>query len=354
VKEGKTLRELTDNVAEQFFEDMEKLRIKPPTYVPRSSTSVDQAVQLIIALLEKGYAYWDGGNVFYDPLKFRDFGRLYGLDMSRWPKKKRHFRKDTYPGVQWNLGDFILWHGYRPGDPFFLDTEIGRGRPAWNVQDAAMSTKHLGSHIDVCCGGIDNLYRHHDYTIAVVEAVYGGEYAHYWLYGEHLLVERKKMSKSKGNVVYLDDLLREGFRPEHVRFHLIYRHYRRKLNFTRYGLREASERLDEFQQMARSFEGEQPCSNSSNKSALDLIASITKRFEDSMNNDLDVKHAFDGLFSTMSKLYALKKKGGLGKDELHRITQALRMVDGVIQCLQASPCEPSSIRNETNDLTKSY
>jgi cysteinyl-tRNA synthetase len=212
-----------------------------------------------------------------------------------------------------------------------------------------MSTKHLGSHIDISCGGIDNLYRHHDYTIAVVEAVYGGEYAHYWLHGEHLLVEGKKMSKSKGNVVYLDDLLREGFRPEHVRFHLIYRHYRRKLNFTRHGLQETSQRLDEFQQMARSFEGEQTCPSGSDKSTLDLIASITARFEDSMNNDLDVKHAFDSLFSTVSRLYALKKKRRLSKDELHRTTQALRAVDSVFQCLQASPCE--SHQSETRQTT---
>lgn len=173
-KERTTLRELTSRWAKQFFEDIRVLRIKPPTYNPRSSTSIDQAVFLIKRLLARGYAYRYDGDIFYDPTKFKGFGRLYRLDMSRWPKEKRRFRRDTYNGLRWNLGDFILWHSYGGGDEVHWDTEIGRGRPAWNVQDAAMATKHLGFQIDLSCGGIDNLYRHHDYTIAVVEAVSGG------------------------------------------------------------------------------------------------------------------------------------------------------------------------------------
>jgi hypothetical protein len=114
--------------------------------------------------------YRHEGDIFYDPLKFKDFGKLFGLDMSRWPKEKTRFRKDTYPGRRWNLGDFILWRRVRgDNDNPSWETELGRGRPAWNVQDAAMVTKHLGDRIDIACGGVDNLYRHHDYTIAVEE-----------------------------------------------------------------------------------------------------------------------------------------------------------------------------------------
>jgi cysteinyl-tRNA synthetase len=152
--------------------------------------------------------------------------------MRKWPKERRRFRRDTYNGLRWNLGDFILWHSYRGGEEVFWDTEIGRGRPAWNVQDAAMVTKHLGFQIDLSCGGIDNLYRHHDYTIAVVEAVSGRKFSRYWLHGQHLLVEWKKMSKSRGNVIYPDDLLRQGFSPEEIRFFLIYGHYRDKMSLT--------------------------------------------------------------------------------------------------------------------------
>jgi cysteinyl-tRNA synthetase len=209
-KEETTLSELTNKVANQFFKDAGDLRLKLPPDIPRSSTSVDQAVELIQVLLKKGYAYWYGKDVFFDPLKCDNFGRLYRLDMSRWPKKKKRFRRDTYPGRRWNYGDFILWHGCNEGDRICWDTEIGRGRPSWNIQDPAMITKHLGFQVDLCCGGVDNLYRHHDYNIAIIEAVSGGIFADCWIHGEHLLVEGKKMSKSRGNIIYPEDLAGRG------------------------------------------------------------------------------------------------------------------------------------------------
>jgi len=145
--------------------------------------------------------------------------------MSRWPKEKRRFKKDTYHGQRWNLGDFILWHGHKPGDQVFWDTEIGRGRPSWNIQDPAIVTEHLGYTIDIACGGIDNLYRHHDYNIAVIEAASGKEFARFWVHGEHLLVDGKKMSKSVGNIVYPQDLMTKACTGQHIRFYLLYGHH---------------------------------------------------------------------------------------------------------------------------------
>ena len=96
--------------------------------------------------------------------------------MSKWPKKKRRFHLDTYPGTPWNKGDFIVWDGCKQGGVCY-ETPIGSGRPAWNIQDAAIVTKHLGFTIDVACGGIDNLVRHHDYTLAIAESVSGEQFS---------------------------------------------------------------------------------------------------------------------------------------------------------------------------------
>jgi len=174
--------------------------------------------------------------------------------MRKWPRKKRRFHLDTYPGTPWNRGDFILWHGCKKGDSVCWDAEIGRGRPAWNIQDAAVVTRHLGFAIDVACGGVDNLVRHHDYTLAVAEAVSGKAFARYWLHGAHLFVDGKKMSKSRGNVYYPADLLAKGFRNDHVRFFLIYGQYREKLNFTWKKLAETSRKLDAFKAMVKDLE----------------------------------------------------------------------------------------------------
>ena len=136
---------------------------------------MEQAVHLIRELLEKGYAYRYKADIFFDPLKFEGFGKLFRLDMSKWPKTKKRFKQDTYPGRRWNLGDFILWHGCKNRDKVCWDTEIGKGRPSWNIQDPAMISETLGYSLDIFCGGIDNLYRHHDYNIAVMESVSGEE-----------------------------------------------------------------------------------------------------------------------------------------------------------------------------------
>jgi cysteinyl-tRNA synthetase len=217
-KERLSVEELTRRNEAIFFRDFELLKIKMPDYTVRASAVVNQAATLIKTLMEKGYAYRythaGAKNVYFDPLKFGGFGKLAHLDMSKWSKKKRRFHKDTYPGTPWNKGDFILWHGCVEGETVCWETAIGKGRPAWNIQDAAMVTKHLGFSVDVACGGIDNLVRHHDYTLAVAEGVSGKEFAKYWLHGAHLFVDGKKMSKSKGNVYYPEDLIAKGYRSD--------------------------------------------------------------------------------------------------------------------------------------------
>ncbi len=336
-KEGKTLQEVTEQAGNHFFEDCRNLGIKIPAFIPRSSTTVDQAVKLIQILLDKGYAYWDKGDVFFQSLKFKGFGKLFRLDMSRWPNRTRRFRKDTYPGTQWNLGDFVLWHGWKDGETIFWDTEIGRGRPAWNVQDPAIITKHLGFRIDISCGGADNLYRHHDYNIAVIEAVSGEEFSRYWMHGEHLLIDGKKMSKSRGNIVYPDDLLRDGATFEHVRFYLIYGRHREKMNLTRQSFAQARERLDAFREMVKDViagggEGD-GADVSSDGVVRDLIAGLAPGFEKGMSDDLDVIAAFDAVFGAVKELLECKRKGRFGGGDSGVIEKELRRMDEVLQVM---------------------
>ncbi|RJQ14706.1 MAG: hypothetical protein C4560_12085 [Nitrospiraceae bacterium] len=319
--------------AEQFMTDAAALKIKLPPHIARSSTSVDQAVHLIERLIEKGYAYRHKGDVFFDPLKFKGFGRLFGLDMGRWPKEKRRFRRDTYTGMRWNLGDFILWHDdkSRGNEGFSWDTAIGRGRPAWNIQDAAMITKHLGCEIDICCGGVDNLYRHHDYTLAIMDSLLGREFAHYWLHGEHVIVNGAKMSKSKGNIVYLQELLKQGFSAEHVRFFLVREHYRKKLDLTGDRLREAAGRIDSIRSMTQEIRN---CRKT--KGGADTTATpdkLTNAFERKMNDDLDVKGAVDEIESRLAGFVALTRAHKVGRDACEKVLGNLKRIDQVLQVL---------------------
>jgi cysteinyl-tRNA synthetase len=330
------IKSLTTKVIEKFNEEINLLRIRNPTYTPRASDNVDQAVKLIKELLKKDIAYWHGGDVFYDPQKFDGFGKLYGLDMNLWPKKKKRFKKDTYPGSRWNLGDFILWHGCTEGESVCFDDQLGSGRPSWNVQDPAMATKYLGFQIDICCGGIDNLYRHHDYNIAVVEGVSGETFAKYWLHSAHLFVYGQKMSKSIGNIIYLDDIFKDGFKPEHIRFFLIYhKHYREKLNFTRQQFQKVVKRLEEFNEYVSEAIDCSTCGNIRKVEPLvkELIFGLVPSFNECMNNDLDVRCAFDDLFETLNKLLAYKRDGKIGKKDCKALAKGLKEIDSVLQII---------------------
>ncbi len=333
-KENLTVEELTQRNEKKFFQDFELLKIKKPDYTVRASTVVNQAALLIKTLMKKGYAYRHtqeaAENIYFDPLKFKGFGKLAHLNMKQWPRKKRRFHLDTYPGTPWNKGDFILWHGCSEGEVCF-ETEIGKGRPAWNIQDAAMVTKHLGFTVDVACGGVDNLVRHHDYTIAVAEGVSGKNLARYWLHGAHLLVDGKKMSKSKGNVYYPEDLAEKGFRNEQVRFFLIYGHYRKKLNFTLKKLAENSQRLDAFRRMVQELKKADSARPS--PKARELVARLVSGFEGNMNNDLDMKASFEGIYQTVTKLYKLMKHGKLSAENAEAAVSALQRVDTVLQVI---------------------
>lgn len=330
--EGLTVEEVTAKNEAVFFEDFKRLRIKTPTYTIRASAAVDKAADLTAKLLEGGYAYWHNHegtkNAYFSPQKFKGFGKISHLDITEWPKKTRRFHKDTYPGTPWNRGDFVLWHGCRQGTVCF-DSPIGSGRPAWNIQDAAIVTKHLGFRVDVACGGTDNLVRHHDYTLAVAEAVSGEEFSRFWLHGEHLLVEGKKMSKSKGNVLYVRDLLEKGFSGEQVRFFLIYGHYRQKLNFTFDKLADAAGRLDSFRRMVLDLQDS--LATAQVKSAEHLTTQLTASFESCMNNDLDLKAAFDILYNEITKTHI--ERWTLSSGNLKKVLGDLRRIDTVLQCI---------------------
>ncbi|MDD1674446.1 MAG: class I tRNA ligase family protein [Methanomicrobiales archaeon] len=326
--EGIALSALSDRGAAWFYHDADRLRIKPPAHNPRSSTSVDAAVSLIRQLLEQGSAYWYDSDIFFDPLKFPGFGKLFRLDMSRWPKTKRRFRKDTYPGVQWNRGDFILWHGYRTGDPVYWDTAIGRGRPSWNIQDPAMAVSCLGPEIDIACGGEDNLYRHHDYTIAIIESLTGREFAHYWFHGGHLLIDGQKMSKSRGNIIDLDDLLQQGFSIEEIRFFLAGRHYRSRLNFTARGLEKSREILHHLRGLAAELNPHGTPANTS-----PAAGKLSCIFREHMDNDLDLEGAVQEILVYLETLDDQRRRGELSAEESQQIEGDLRKIDSVLQCV---------------------
>jgi len=325
-KEGVSVKQLTHKNIGTFCKELTALRIKIPDFMPRASESVDRAVEIIGQLLDLKIAYWHQGNVYFEPLKYPGFGELFGLDMKKWPKQKRRFHKDTYPGMQWNRGDFVLWHGYQGEGEAFLDTRIGKGRPAWNVQDPSMISRSFDETLSIYCGGIDNLFRHHDYTRAILESIRPYPMARYWLHCHHLHVDGKKMSKSVGNILYIDNLQEQGYTLAEIRFFLIYGHYRKTLSYSDKRMRSTTEKLRRFRAQVKKIKDR---TGSTTDADTEVARKIKDAFCERMDDELDVKGAFD----TVSVLVSGVDIKDLTPATASGIVRALRDIDAVLQVI---------------------
>lgn len=325
-KEKTTVKRLTDRNIGQFLKETDALGMKRPDYLPRASEHVEQAVGIIQELLKRGVAYWHEGNVYFAPLRFKGFGKLFGLDMKTWPKVIRRFHQDTYPGVQWNRGDFILWHGCRGCEDGCWESAIGRGRPSWNVQDASTLLQYCDETLSIYCGGYDNLFRHHDYNIAILESVRPYPMAKYWLHGYHLHVDGQKMSKSRGNIVYTDMLRAEGYSYADIRFFLLYGHYREILNYQPDAIRNTSAYLASVRAGVQKLVKRAGSARPAASAAADRMIAA---FRTAMNNDLHVGAAFDTLAAVLKAL----DPAALTAQEAAALLQALRAIDTVLLCI---------------------
>ena len=323
-----SLKMLTDENIDKFVREMKRLRMRIPDYLLRASEAVDESVKIIEQLLRLKVAYRYRENVYFDPLKFPGFGKLYGLDMSRWPVKKRRFHKDTYPGLNWNLGDFVLWHGCKKEDTACWDTRIGRGRPSWNIQDPSMISRRFHETLSIYCGGYDNLFRHHDYSIAILESIRPYPMARVWLHCHHLVVNGQKMSKSKGNIVYPDTLRSLGYDRDQIRFFLIYGHYRKKLNYSGQAMRLAADHLKGFKKKIKALE-KRAGQNVSGTMDENAARKVKELFTHRMDDDLDVRGAFDALYDFL----VTTNMNDITRPVASGYLKALKAIDQVLQVL---------------------
>jgi cysteinyl-tRNA synthetase len=321
-----SVKTLTDKNIDTFVKEMKALRMKAPDFQPRASQAVDRAVEIIERLVDLKIAYWQRGNCYFDPLKYRGFGALYGLDMTKWPARKRRFHRDTYPGMQWNRGDFVLWHGYKEGEDASWDTRIGKGRPAWNIQDPSMISRYFDETLSLYCGGIDNLFRHHDYTRAILESIRPYPMARFWLHCHHLHVDGKKMSKSIGNILYTDTLQEQGYNMNEIRFFLIYGHYRTRLNYSEKQMRSATEKLRKLKEQVTKIKGR---AGPTTDADTEMARKIQEAFRERMDDDLDVKGAFDNVSDLVSDM----DMRDLTPSAASRIIKALGEIDEVLRVI---------------------
>ncbi len=238
------LAEYTEIYKRAFFDDIQKLNIKPATAYPAATDNIKEMLDIIKLLEQNGHTYIVDGSVYFKISSFDKYGDLASLDKEGLlDGASGRVSSDEYEKE--NASDFVLWKAYTEADgDVYWDSEYGKGRPGWHIECSAMSSKYLAKHFDLHTGGVDNKFPHHENEIAQNECAFGEKFVNYWLHCEHLIVDGQKMSKSKGNFYTLRDLQDKGMNMLAVRYLLLSSHYKKKLNFSFEGIETAVKAIE--------------------------------------------------------------------------------------------------------------
>ncbi len=226
IEENISSKEVSERYIEEYFKDADALGIKRATHHPKVSEYINEIIEFVEALIEKGYGYEVNGNVYYSVEKFEDYGKLSKQNIDEIRAGSRvEINTDKKSPM-----DFVLWKNKKPGEPSW-ESPWGEGRPGWHIECSVMSTTLLGDNFDIHAGGQDLIFPHHENEIAQSEGKTSKPYANYWMHNGYINIDNKKMSKSKGNFFTVREIL-EKYDAEVIRFFLLSAHYKSPVNFS--------------------------------------------------------------------------------------------------------------------------
>lgn len=337
-RQGISIREFTEPFRQAFMEDLTTLGIEPAEYYPRATEHINEMVALIETLLKKGVAYRaEDGSIYFKVSEFPRYGQLANLNVSEMRRGDR-VANDSYEKEE--IRDFALWKAWKPEDgAVFWETSLGKGRPGWHIECSAMSMKYLGRHFDIHTGGVDNIFPHHENEIAQSEAATGEKFVNYWMHCEFLLVNDEKMSKSIGNIIYLRDLVKNGYNPTAIRLTLLGTHYRQKLNFSFEKLEESGKIITRLRDFKKSLEGEFPTGNVGTK---EIVEKGEADFEAALDDDLNISNALAAVFKLLHEVNLYRQENPLTQADVELIRQSLKRIDSVLNILS----EPHEVLSE--------
>ena len=305
-REHKTVLEIADFYKKAFFEDCEKLNIKTPDVIEPATNCIPEFIKTIQGLMDKGYAYFANGNVYFDTSKLEEYNVLTNHQSE---ELKVGVRDDVSEDTnKRNKTDFVLWFTKSKFEDQELKWESpwGYGYPGWHIECSCISMKHCGEYLDIHCGGIDNIFPHHTNEIAQSEAYLGHKWCNYWFHVHHLNDESGKMSKSKGEFLTLSLLLSKGYDPLAYRFFCLQSHYRKPLTFS-------YDALDQAQATYKKLINKISSLKDDGNVDLAFVNDNHKKFEEILGNDLNtalgITNVYDVLKANVSdstKLAALK------------------------------------------------
>ena len=321
-EEGITVPEVAERFIKEFWVDAKGLNVREATTHPRATENIDEIKRIISELVEKGYAYTAGGDVYFRSKKFDEYGKLSHQPLEDLEAGARIATDD----IKEDPMDFCLWKGAKPGEPYW-ESPWGQGRPGWHIECSAMAEKYLGKTIDIHCGGLDLIFPHHENEIAQSECANGCDFAHYWMHNGFINVDNHKMSKSLGNFFTVRDVAEKyGYEP--IRYLMISSQYRGPINYS----------VDIIEQGKNALERLYTCRNNIDfalQSAADggeipeFIEARKQEFITAMDDDLNTADALAAVFTLVRDINTAIANGA-GKDTLTACADIFDELTGVL------------------------
>lgn len=321
-EEGSTVPEIAERYIKEFWTDADGLNVKHATVNPRATENIEQIQSIISALVEKGYAYQSGGDVYYRAKKFSGYGKLSHQPLEDLEAGARI----DVTEIKEDPMDFCLWKGAKPGEPYW-DSPWGKGRPGWHIECSAMACRYLGKTIDIHCGGLDLIFPHHENEIAQSEAANGCEFAHYWMHNAFINVDNHKMSKSLGNFFTVRDVAEKyGYEP--IRYMMVSCQYRSPINYSYEVIEQAKNSLERLYNCRDNIDFALKNAKDGGE-APEFIEKRKQEFIAAMDDDLNTADALAAIFMLVRDINTLIAEGA-GKTALEACADMFDQLTGVL------------------------
>ena len=304
-EEGITVKEVAERYIKEFWIDAEGLNVRKATVHPRATENIDEIINIIERLVEKGYAYPSGGDVYFRAEKFKEYGKLshQPLDELKEGASERGASAEQKESPM----DFTLWKAAKEGEPFW-ESPWGKGRPGWHIECSAMSNRYLGKTIDIHCGGSDLAFPHHENEIAQSEAANGCKFVNYWLHNGFINIDNKKMSKSLGNFFTVREAA-AAYGYDCIRMFMLMSHYRSPLNYSGEILMQAKAALERLRTAKNNLEffianGRDGALSETDTAFVAGLDQYREKFDAVMDDDFNTADAISVIFEMVREINA--------------------------------------------------
>ena len=345
-EEGTTVKEVGDKYIAEYYKDADALNIERATVNPRATEYINQIIEFVSGLIEKGYAYEVDGDVYFSTKKFKEYGKLSGQNLEDLQAGARitvdERKKDPM--------DFAVWKAQKPGEPAW-DCPWGKGRPGWHIECSCMAKNILGDTIDIHAGGMDLAFPHHENEVAQSEALTGKKFANYWLHSAFVNVDNKKMSKSLNNFFTAREILKE-YDADVIRFLLLSGHYRIQINFSKELLDSAKASVERLYNAIGNLESllEEVSIEKLTEEESKYLESLNKyreKYIEKMDDDFNTADAISVIFELIKDLNSNVTINS-SKELVEKSLEFIRELGGPLGILQKST--KGSLEDEIEDL----